>query len=83
MKRILSLLLMGGFLVLSAQTGKSAVSEKYKNLKKLKSVEEEEVKIEISKPDNDALMPRTETEIGIENSLNLIERLKKSNKLLY
>jgi hypothetical protein len=46
MKRILSLLLMGGFLVLSAQTGKSAVSEKYKNLKKLKSVEEEEVKIE-------------------------------------
>ena len=83
MKKIMLILLMSCFVFLSAQTGKSAVSDKYKNLKKLKSDREEEVKVEIRKPDNDALMPRTETKSGIENSLNLVERLKKSNKLLY
>ena len=83
MKRILLVLMLLSLGVLSAQTGKGKVASKYKNLQKLKSKQEEEIKVEIKKPDNDALLPRTETISKIENSLNIAKILKKSNKLLY
>jgi len=86
MKKILILCILIVFISsLLAQTtsGQSTKSAKYKNLKKLKSESEEEVKIEIRKPDNAALMPRTNTDHSSEMKLNVIDKFKKSNKLLY
>ena len=64
-------------------TVKSTKSTEYKNLKKLKSKTEEEVKVDIRKPDNASLMPRKETDHSSDMKLNVIEKFKKSNKLLY
>lgn len=62
---------------------KSTESAEYKNLKKLKSKTEEEVKVDIRKPDNASLMPRAETDHSADMKLNVIDKFKKSNKLLY
>ena len=70
-------------LLAQTTTGQTTKSAKYKNLKKLKSEAEEEVKIEIRKPDNAALMPRTQTDYDSDMKLNVIDKFKKSNKLLY
>ena len=86
MKRILILCILILFissLLAQITTGQTTQSVKYKNLKKLKSEAEEEVKIEIRKPDNAALMPRTQTDYDSDMKLNVIDKFKKSNKLLY
>ena len=86
MKRILILCILILFissLLAQITTGQTTKSVKYKNLKKLKSEAEEEVKIEIRKPDNAALMPRTQTDYDSDMKLNVIDKFKKSNKLLY
>lgn len=86
MKRILILCILILFissLLAQITTGQTTQSVKYKNLKKLKSEAEEEVKIEIRKPDNVALMPRTQTDYDSDMKLNVIDKFKKSNKLLY
>ncbi len=86
MKQILILCILIIFissLLAQTTTGQSTKSTKYRNLKKLKSEAEEEVKIEIRKPDNAALMPRTQTDYDSDMKLNVIDKFKKSNKLLY
>jgi hypothetical protein len=86
MKRIVILCILIIFISsLLAQTtsNQSTKSAKYKNLKKLKSEAEEDAKIEIRKPDNAALMPRTQTDYSSDMKLNVIDKFKKSNKLLY
>ena len=86
MKKILiSCILIIFISSLLAQTTneQNAKSTKYRNLKKLKSETIEEVKIEIRKPDNTALMPRTQTDYSSDMKLNVIDKFKKSNKLLY
>jgi hypothetical protein len=86
MKKILILFILIFFissLLAQTTTGQTTKSAKYKNLKKLKSEAEEEVKIEIRKPDNAALMPRTQTDYDSDMKLNVIDKFKKSNKLLY
>ena len=86
MKKILILFILIFFissLLAQITSGQNTKSAKYKNLKKLKSEAEEEVKIEIRKPDNAALMPRTQTDYDSDMKLNVIDKFKKSNKLLY
>lgn len=86
MKKILILCILIIFissLLAQTTTEQSTKSAKYSNLKKLKSETEEEVKIEIRKPDNTALMPRTQTDYDSDMKLNIIDKFKKSNKLLY
>ncbi len=86
MKKILILCILIIFissLLAQTTTGQSTKSDEYRNLKKLKSEAEEEVKIEIRKPDNTALMPRTQTDYDSDMKLNVIDKFKKSNKLLY
>ncbi|MBC8415023.1 MAG: hypothetical protein H8E11_01180 [Candidatus Cloacimonetes bacterium] len=86
MKRVLILCILIIFissLLAQTTTEQSTKSGKYSNLKKLKSEAEEEVKIEIRKPDNVALMPRTQTDYDSDMRLNVIDKFKKSNKLLY
>lgn len=86
MKKILILFILIFFissLLAQTTTEQTTKSAKYKNLKKLKSEAEEEVKIEIRKPDNAALMPRTQTDYDSDMKLNVIDKFKKSNKLLY
>lgn len=86
MKKILILCILIIFissLLAQTTTEQSTRSAKYNNLKKLKSESEEEVKVEIRKPDNTALMPRTQTDHGSDMKLNVIDKFKKSNKLLY
>jgi len=58
-------------------------NKNYKNLKKLKSKEESVETIKIRKPDNDALMSRKKTEDTFDIKINVKEKIKKSNKLLY
>ena len=87
MKKILILFILiifiSSFLLAQITTGQSTKSAEYRNIKKLKSEAEEEVKIEIRKPDNAALMPRTQTDYDSDMKLNVINKFKKSNKLLY
>ena len=86
MKKILILCILIIFissLLAQTTTEQSTKSAEYRNLKKLKSETEEEVKIGIRKPDNAALMPRTQTDYDSDMKLNVIDKFKKSNKLLY
>jgi hypothetical protein len=55
----------------------------FNNVKMLKSEQDEEVKVEIRKPDNASLMPRQDTDFENSEEMKMIEKLKKSNKMLY
>jgi len=64
--------------------GQTAV--KNSSLKKVKTVKselDEEVKVEIRKPDNTSIMPRKDSKLDNDMKLNVIDKFKKSNKLLY
>ena len=58
-------------------------SEKFDNVKTVKSELDEETKVEIRKPDNSSIMPRQDTDLETDMKLNVIDKFKKSNKLLY
>lgn len=58
-------------------------SEKFNKVKTVKSELDEETKVEIRKPDNSSIMPRQDTDLEIDMKLNVIDKFKKSNKLLY
>lgn len=58
-------------------------TDKYNNLKKLTNKDVDEVQVEIKKPDNTTLLKRTKTENDLNNKVNITEKIKKSNKLLY
>ncbi|MCD4796908.1 MAG: hypothetical protein K8R49_07065 [Candidatus Cloacimonetes bacterium] len=86
MKRIIIiifLLVLSSLGIAQNNTKENTASGKFKNIKKLKSKADEEVKVEIRKPDNASLMIRTETDHGSTVKLNTINKFKKSNKLLY
>ena len=82
MKKIIVLLLI--ILLLSVSLfGQTPVRSKKFNVKTVKSELDEETKIEIRKPDNSSIMPRKETDLETDMKLNVIDKFKKSNKLLY
>jgi len=54
-----------------------------KKVKTVKSKLDEEVKVEIRKPDNSSIMPRKDSKLDNDMKLNVIDKFKKSNKLLY
>ncbi len=54
-----------------------------KKVKTVKSELDEEVKVEIRKPDNSSIMPRKDSKLDNDMKLNVIDKFKKSNKLLY
>ena len=58
-------------------------SEKFNKVKTVKSKLDEETKVEIRKPDNSSIMPRQDTDLDTDMKLNVIDKFKKSNKLLY
>lgn len=58
-------------------------SEKFDKVKTVKSELDEETKVEIRKPDNSSIMPRQDTDLDSDMKLNVIDKFKKSNKLLY
>jgi len=82
MKKVIVLLLI--ILLLSVSLfGQTPVRSKKFNVKTVKSELDEETKIEIRKPDNSSIMPRKETDLETDMKLNVIDKFKKSNKLLY
>ena len=81
MKRIfLIVFIISLSVILSSQNTNAG---KYKNLKKLKNTQEEEISVQIRKPDNDALMPRKKTSTEYEKRIILKEKMKHANRLLY
>ena len=83
MKKFIILMLF--VLIISVSLlGQSPVkSEKFNNVKTVKSELDEETKVEIRKPDNSSIMPRQDTDLETDMKLNVIDKFKKSNKLLY
>ncbi len=59
------------------------IKAKFRNIKTLKSTQEEEVKIDIRKPDDSSIMPRKKTDFEYLQKREMEEKLKKSNKMLY
>ena len=57
--------------------------KKFKNIKVLKNLDVEEVKIEIKRPDNASRMPRMETIYSFSKKNEIKNKILKSNKLLY
>ncbi|MDA3814097.1 MAG: hypothetical protein PF570_07585 [Candidatus Cloacimonetes bacterium] len=83
MKKLIFVLLF--VLIISvALLGQAPVrSEKLGNVKTVKSALGEETKVEIRKPDNSSIMPRKDTNLETDMKLSVIDKFKKSNKLLY
>ncbi len=80
------LILMCLFVLISSVSllGQTPVNtEKFNQVKTVKSALAEETKIEIRKPDNSSIMPRQDTDLEIDMKLSVIDKFKKSNKLLY
>jgi len=83
MKKLLFLLLFV-LIISAALLGQAPVrTETLGNVKTVKSALDEETKVEIRKPDNSSIMPRKDTDLETDMKLNIIEKFKKSNKLLY
>ena len=81
-KLILAMLAILSFSCVLAQNN-TADLVKFKNLKVLKSDGDEEVQVEIRKPDNSSLMTRKATKFKRIVKLDQRTKLKESNKLLY
>jgi len=64
-------------------TTSADIKNKFRNIKTLKSTQEEEVKIDIRKPDDSSIMPRKKTDFEYLQKRDMEEKLKKSNKMLY
>ena len=74
-----------GFIIFSVSLlGQTTVkNDDLKKVKTVKSELDEEVKVEIRKPDNSSIMPRQDSKLDNDMKLNVIDKFKKSNKLLY
>ncbi|MCK5051360.1 MAG: hypothetical protein KAS53_06470 [Candidatus Cloacimonetes bacterium] len=82
MKKIIIMLLI--ILILSVSLfGQTPAGTKKLNVRTVKSELDEETKVEIRKPDNSSIMPRKGTDLETDMKLNVIDKFKKSNKLLY
>jgi len=84
---LLVLLLIFVFNVLSAQDEKQEdeqnIPEKFNRLETLSNQQEDEIKVEIRKPDNVSLMNRKPTKFEIKKKFVAYEKLKKSNLMIY
>jgi len=68
-------------MTLVAQT--STTKKKLPKVKTVKSKLDDATKVEIRKPDNSSIMPRKGTDLETDMKLNVVDKFKKSNKLLY
>jgi len=68
-------------MALVAQT--STTKKKLPKVKTVKSELDDATKVEIRKPDNSSIMPRKGTDLETDMKLNVVDKFKKSNKLLY
>jgi len=68
-------------MTLVAQT--STTKKKLPKVKTVKSELDDATKVEIRKPDNSSIMPRKGTDLETDMKLNVVDKFKKSNKLLY
>jgi hypothetical protein len=86
-KFIVMVLFLALFTLLLAQEAETDTNtgneDLFKNVKVLKSQQDEEVQVEIRKPDNASLMPRKQTDFENTAEMKMIEKLKESNKMLY
>jgi len=64
-------------------TNSADIKARFRNIKTLKSTQEDEVKIDIRKPDDSSIMPRKQTDFEYLQKRDMEEKLKKSNKMLY
>ena len=83
MKKFIVLLLILLFISVSLFGQTPVKSEKFNKVKTVKSELDEETKVPIRKPDNTSIMPRKNTDLETDMKLNVIDKFKKSNKLLY
>ena len=83
MKKLILLLLCLLVISVSLFAQTPVKSKKFNQVKTVKSELDEETKVEIRKPDNSSIMPRQETDLETDMKLNVIDKFKKSNKLLY
>ncbi|MCD4817646.1 MAG: hypothetical protein K8S23_03015 [Candidatus Cloacimonetes bacterium] len=81
LKFFIMLFLLGISIALFAQD--KASKPNYKNVRKLKSKTDFTEKIDIRRPNQSSEMKRTETEATVDMRINIKEKIKKSNKLLY
>ncbi|MBC8312976.1 MAG: hypothetical protein H8E33_01860 [Candidatus Cloacimonetes bacterium] len=82
MKNFLLFLLFSGLITPTFIQPQTANISGYQNIKKIRG-EDENVKVDVRKPDNAAIMKRTSTKEKFDIKINVFEKLKKSNKLLY
>ena len=83
MKKFIIILLFVLIVSVSLFSQVQVKSEKFDKVKTVKSELDEETKVEIRKPDNSSIMPRQDTDLETDMKLNVIDKFKKSNKLLY
>lgn len=83
MKKFIIVLLCVLIVSVSLLSQVQVESEKFGKVKTVKSELDEETKVEIRKPDNSSIMPRQDTDLDTDMKLNVIDKFKKSNKLLY
>ena len=83
MKKLILLLLCLLVISVSSFAQTPVKSKKFNQVKTVKSELDEETKVEIRKPDNSSIMPRQATDLETDMKLNVIDKFKKSNKLLY
>ena len=84
-KMIIAFILLFVFSLCAQQVEQNQPSENEssKEIKMLTSEQEEEVKVEIRKPDDSSLMPRKETDFEKIRIEEIRKKIKKSNKMLY
>lgn len=79
----LLLLNTGIYAQMATEEASNEIKATYGNIKTLTSELEEEVKIEIRKPDDSSIMTRKQTDFDYLQKREMEEKLKKSNKMLY
>ena len=83
MKKLIILLICFFLISVSLIAQTPANKKKLPKVRTVKSELDEETKVEIRKPDNSSIMPRKGTDLETDMKLNVVDKFKKSNKLLY
>lgn len=83
MKKNVILLLVIFMFSVSLLSQTTVKQDNQNKVKTVKSKLDEEIQIEIRKPDNSSIMPRQESNLDNDMKLNVIDKFKKSNKMLY
>ncbi len=83
-KLILALLMLVFFaLIYAQQSQQQDIPSTRQDIKILTSEQEEEIKVEIRKPDDSSLMPRRATDFQHIRRRQIQKKIKESNKMLY